>query len=410
MPEALAKTEELAALERFVVENDDLLALEERIGRFNIFDALGIARAEIRHSNFLAWLLDPAESHGQGDLFLKALLMDIAKRAREQGLSPPFSPVHLDGADLSGVEVRREWKSIDLLLIGKAPMFAIAIENKLDSGEHSNQLQRYEDTAKVEFGDRPRMHVFLTPEGDDASDSDWVSYSYADIHRVISRIIKTNTGAIGTDVATFLKHYLNLLESRIMDDPQIDELCRRIYKNHRAAIDLIAERAGVGGNQALFRIEEWIKPDPHWHWVNTTTKWVVFMPKLLRESLPPIGTRPQFDRREWIVFSFYLDRQERLTFGVHVWPTTDEALRERIILRLVRDRDEFGLRLANRLARKGSTGKWLTLAKEPFASIDEEEEGSDGLENAVRTKLTDIWRRFATAHEAVKSAAGPAEE
>jgi len=32
----------LAALERFVVENDDLLELEERIGRFNIFDALRI--------------------------------------------------------------------------------------------------------------------------------------------------------------------------------------------------------------------------------------------------------------------------------------------------------------------------------------------------------------------------------
>src|SRR5262249_51256095 len=43
------------ALERFVVENDDLLTLESRIGRFNIFDALGITRVEIRHSNFLAF-------------------------------------------------------------------------------------------------------------------------------------------------------------------------------------------------------------------------------------------------------------------------------------------------------------------------------------------------------------------
>src|SRR5262249_10582480 len=49
-----------------------LTKLEARIGRFNIFDALGIARAEIRHSSFLAFILDPAESHGQGQLFLKA--------------------------------------------------------------------------------------------------------------------------------------------------------------------------------------------------------------------------------------------------------------------------------------------------------------------------------------------------
>jgi hypothetical protein len=50
------KAGELNALEAFVVDNDDLLALESIIGRFNIFDALGIARTEIRHSNFLAFI------------------------------------------------------------------------------------------------------------------------------------------------------------------------------------------------------------------------------------------------------------------------------------------------------------------------------------------------------------------
>jgi len=50
----LTPSEALESLERFVVENDELQQLEEAIGRFNIFDALGIARVEIRHSNFLA--------------------------------------------------------------------------------------------------------------------------------------------------------------------------------------------------------------------------------------------------------------------------------------------------------------------------------------------------------------------
>src|SRR5260370_40917636 len=87
--------EALTALERFVVDNDDLLALEALIGKFNIFDALRIARVEIRHSNFLAFILDPAESHGQGQLFLKAVLMDILKAARAD--LRPLSPIDLDG-------------------------------------------------------------------------------------------------------------------------------------------------------------------------------------------------------------------------------------------------------------------------------------------------------------------------
>src|SRR5229473_5999283 len=93
-------TTELKALERFVVENDDLLALESRIGRFNIFDALGLTRHEVRHSNFLAFILDPAESHGQGQIFLKAVLMDLLKQAPVD--LRPFSPIELDGTDLRG--------------------------------------------------------------------------------------------------------------------------------------------------------------------------------------------------------------------------------------------------------------------------------------------------------------------
>ena len=43
---------DLQALERFVAENDDLLKLEEQIGRFNIFDALGIARSKSGTATF----------------------------------------------------------------------------------------------------------------------------------------------------------------------------------------------------------------------------------------------------------------------------------------------------------------------------------------------------------------------
>src|SRR6516162_4467100 len=112
-------TEARMALERFVVENDDLLALESMIGRFNIFDALNISRVEIRHSNFLAFILDPAESHGQGQVFLKAVLMDLLKAAPLA--LRPFSPIELDGADLRGIVVRREWEHIELFISCQHP-------------------------------------------------------------------------------------------------------------------------------------------------------------------------------------------------------------------------------------------------------------------------------------------------
>src|SRR5215217_1399034 len=120
--DAPTRGDPIVALERFI-DDDDLLTLESLIGRFNIFDALGIARAEIRHSNFLAFILDPAESHGQSQLFLRALLMDLLKNAPVT--LRPLSPIEIDGIDLRGVQVHRELNNIDLLITCEQPAFVV---------------------------------------------------------------------------------------------------------------------------------------------------------------------------------------------------------------------------------------------------------------------------------------------
>jgi len=331
----------LQALERFVVESDELLELEERIGRFNIFDALGVVRAEIRHSNFLAWLLDSNESHGQGALFLRAILMDLLKEAPPE--LRPLSPVELDGEEMRGVEVRREWKNIDLLITCKEPPFVIAIENKIDSGESSGQLNRYKTIVHEHFSELNPMFVFLTTDGSEPSDDDWVPYSYADIHRVLDRVRRTGEGAIGDDVEAFLEHYLRLIGSRFMDDPKIDELCQRIYKNHRQALDLIFERMSATGG-LLSQIAEVIEVDPRWRILRRTNKVLRFVPSDWDEFLPPIGSRSTLPPTQWL---FFLIRFHRRTcsFAFVVAPTRDATLRLKIIERLTHDPDEFGLKI-----------------------------------------------------------------
>lgn len=231
-PDSLTPHTALKALERFVVDNDDLLALESRIGRFNIFDALRIARAEIRHSNFLAFILDPAESHAQSQLFLKALLMDLLKAAPAN--LRPLSPIDIDGIDLRGVEVRREWNKIDLVITCEQPSFVIAMENKIEADEHSIQLFRYKQTISQHFPKARPLYVFLTPDGAEASEDEWVSYSYGDIHRVLSRVRTTYANAIGEDVRVFLDHYLTLIGTRLMEDHRstsfVNESTRTIAK------------------------------------------------------------------------------------------------------------------------------------------------------------------------------------
>ncbi len=391
----------MLALERFIVENDDLLSLEERIGRFNIFDALGIARAEIRHSNFPAWLLDPAESHGQGDLFLKAVLMDLFRSTSTT--RRPLSPVALDGVELSGVEVRREWRHIDLLVVCQKPAFVIVIENKVGSGEHSGQLQRYEAIVREAFPNLPPMLVFLTREGDEPSDDEWMAYSYADLHRVFSRVRRVASGAIGQDVSVFLDHYLRLVGSRFMDDPEIDELCRRICTNHRQAIDLIVERAGVGQAGAVQDIEEEIRKQPdRWRVVSRRIKDVTFVPESWSNQLPAIGTRPSFDAWCWIVLRFEVrSGQGRCDLTARVWPTSDSDLRSRVIERLTSDASEFGFRV---FSKKILGDKWTTIRREHVFKWNEDDEPDR------ETLLVKVRERLQQLHSQLASVPGALQE
>lgn len=64
--------EKREALEKFIIDNKNLEELEKKISRFNIFESVGMVRQEIKHSNFIQFLLSPSEKHRLGDIFLKS--------------------------------------------------------------------------------------------------------------------------------------------------------------------------------------------------------------------------------------------------------------------------------------------------------------------------------------------------
>jgi hypothetical protein len=224
-------------LEAFVIDNDDLERLEDLISEFNLFEAVGAVRQELRHSDTLRFLLDPSAAHGFGAAFLGEFL----KRAlADQGLER-FGPVEVDAADLSRTVVSREWKNIDLLLRNDPARFVVAIENKVGSGEHSNQLQRYREIVEAECPRHRRALLFLTPDGVAPSDEAWIPVSYDVVEACVQRVLARWESRIGPDVATLLRHYDTLLRRHIVSESDIARLCRRIYAKHQQALDLIFE-------------------------------------------------------------------------------------------------------------------------------------------------------------------------
>ena len=135
---------------RALSDDPDQKGLEDLLGEFNLFDVLQIGHFELQHSWHIAWLLDPGESHGLSDAFLRDFLSQATAAAEERSISVP-SP--RDGVEwrFADIEIARERHYIDILVLSEADALACIIENKIFSDEIPGQLRRYLETAKSTY-------------------------------------------------------------------------------------------------------------------------------------------------------------------------------------------------------------------------------------------------------------------
>jgi hypothetical protein len=209
-----------------------------------MFQVLKFEHGEIRHSNVLAWILDPAENHGLGDSFLKKWLMRLMHESSGE-VRAPLSAVDIDGWQLQNVEVRREWQHIDLLVcltLTGGQQWVICIENKIGTTQHSSQLQRYRETVEKEFPTATgRVYLFLTKDEEAPEDAAYLSASYTQVHRALKDCLNSRSHSVGAEPSVLLENYLRLLEEKFMEESEIARTALRIYQQHRRALDVIFE-------------------------------------------------------------------------------------------------------------------------------------------------------------------------
>lgn len=228
------------ALERFVYDNPELERLEAILDDFNPFAALQWTHQELRHSAFLRWLLDPTETHGLGPYFLCAFLKRIAHRS--VGLRPQApTVVDVDSWDLSSAAVLQEWNGIDLFVQDDANRFVGVIENKIDTLEHGEQLQRYRRLVERQFPDHRKLFAYLTASGEIPSDDAYAAINYAELVTLVDETLRRRGDQLSPEVRSFLGHYVQMVRRHIMEDSEIQELCRVIYGKHRKALDVLFE-------------------------------------------------------------------------------------------------------------------------------------------------------------------------
>lgn len=232
------------------------IALDAKLRSGNIFRALNVADNETRHTRFLAYLLNPNETHGLDDAFLESFLLNTWKAIDLD--------LRITDLDLDMASVFCEWsgngldnKRIDVLI--KIPykrdsnhFYVVAIEAKVNSNAGKNQLSDY--TKKLDdagFSKEHRLCLFLVKNEEENALKEWHQVFWQGL---ILSALQTTThrykNIVSPKIASILDDYVEIIsEWSADDDPVLNEFLeslsdyKNVLTNHEAKFYLEAKHS-----------------------------------------------------------------------------------------------------------------------------------------------------------------------
>jgi hypothetical protein len=357
----------------------------------NIFSALGIGKHEIRHSNFLAWLLNPNESHGIGDLFLTQFLRDIVldEKCKE------ISLIDLPDLNLNKTVIYREWNNIDLVL--QIDNIVIAVENKFLSTEHSDQLKRYKKIIEASFVKERKIFVYLTPDGDEASEKDaYINYSYERILEILEELILLHKSSLNNSTILYISDYINAVKLLVMENSPINDLAIKIYNNHKELLDLIFE-VKPDSIRLLDNVVRTFVESKGLILGSQAKGYVRFLPKELNEIIPKVqnkGSNKGWPLKESFLFEISNWSEKRMSLKAVVSPG-DKKCRD--LLSQVLSKVPG--------SQKPSGEQWLTFYQIniPINYTMLSEKGEETINEILKTEWVEIDKITAKISEAILS-------
>jgi PD-(D/E)XK nuclease superfamily len=374
------------ALERFVVDNSDLERLESLVTQFNVFEAIGAVRHELRHSDFLAYLLSPYQNHGLGDSFARRLLQRAVSFAGDVEI--PLTAIHLDTGDFGDLEVLREWQNVDILLKSDSNHFVVLIENKIDTTEHSDQLAKYLQEVRKQFPSHGVLAIYLTPDGREASHPNFISFDYEEVAATIEGLLVSKASTLGPDVRTLMSHYAQMLRRHIVAESEIADLCRRIYRKHTQAIKLIVEH--IPDQQTMIRdlLDQLISAQPDLVLDYPSKQLIRFALKAW--EIPALHAEPEWHRSDWhsgrmLLFEFQ-NQADSLKLKLIVGPGPTD-IRDRLLQIALRNQPPF------KPATKSLNKYWNEIYSYDFLSP----KAYSGVAEEVTARVEERWKHFLSA-------------
>lgn len=143
----------------------------------NLFDILSAGKRDLNEENvssFLAWLLDPAQSHGCGSVFLERILQVLDSESLKvycdlvsnKSSLRKANPITVDVMVEEDVEAAGKTRYVDIVIImtSNEKAHILAIENKIRTSAHDETQPKEEYEGLIsKYADADVSFLYLTP-------------------------------------------------------------------------------------------------------------------------------------------------------------------------------------------------------------------------------------------------------
>jgi hypothetical protein len=344
----------------------------------NLMEILGVANRELQHSNFLAWLFNPNESHGLGDLAIKEFIKLYYRENEFQdlGRQTPLSVFDFVNLDFKDLEIRREYKNIDLILLSQANGFCIVIENKIYARESKNQLKKYRNQIESEYSElKHKIFIFLSLEEQDISNEErdyYVSITYSHIVKLLSQVLQRR-GLTEKNRFVF-EQYLQTLRSMLNQNEEIERIAQSLYQKYKSAFDLVLKYSVLPSNAVeQGALESLVRSDSRLH---SNRNFKVFQPQFLyrwsgylqQAGFLPVGEEVANTKLFYFEFKF---RSKRISLEFRIGPG-ESQIRRNLYQMFLAHPDVF-----NSVSKRSLSPDWHLAYRKDFVTANEYDKYSD---------------------------------
>jgi hypothetical protein len=373
------KFEELRVFYQKFLIDSNVNSLNLELKQPNIFNILKIEGAEIRHSNFLAWLLNPQESHGLGETIFKRLIIELFFHEKSNKINDHL----IHDIDYSKVEIFREWNNIDILM--KCPLLnneknnlIICIENKVKSKDSEGQLDKYFKKVNDNFPSNINeiIFVYLTLYGDEPTQKvdnlSYIFFSYIKIKDIIEETLKIYDSNISIKIKSYIEDYLSSIKRNFMEQDKTIDYAKRIYKEHKELIDFILEK-GID-NKFRLSVENFCE-ERGLKIIDKGNNHTSFIPINWFDELENFNVLGEEKHRgKGFPLAFEFEKKPgSMNLSLTVYPFKNQETRKEFIIKIQELFRSNGLNINTRQGKKGMWTRIISSNIKDIKSWDEED-------------------------------------